>query len=244
MSRHRQQLLELRVLDKNGQLRGGARPNAGRPRSGLRASEAHKKRPTLTGREPILVTARVGTAAGSLRRWRIYHAVRGALAAIAAHDHFRVVHISLQRTHLHMLVEAATTEALSRGMQGLLISAARRINRAIAKATNTPHGGTVFPDRYHARVIGSPRQCRNAIAYVLNNWRRHGEDHVAQARTWKLDPMSSAVSFTGWREQARFAVPARYEPLPTREASTWLLRVGWARHGTISTHEVPGPASS
>jgi hypothetical protein len=46
----------------------------------------------------------------------------------------------------------------------------------------------VFPDRYHERVLASPRQCRNAICYVLNNFRRHGEDRVGPARQWKLDP--------------------------------------------------------
>ena len=95
--------------------------------------------------------------------------------------------------------------------------------------------GTVFPDRYHERVLGSPRQCRNAIAYVLNNFRRHGED---RGRTWLVDPLSSAVNFGGWRELAGtnqlFGTPAWYERLPTSTPRTWLLSVGWTKHPLIA----------
>ena len=37
-------------------------------------------------------------------------------------------------------------------------------------------------------------------------------------------------------------VPPGYEPLPSAEATTWLLRVGWERHGLISAYAVPGGA--
>jgi len=232
--RHVQQAL--RFPDKNGQRRGGRRPRAGRPKRGRFASERHARRPRLTGREPVLVTARVAPAARGLRRWRIYHAIRRALATAMARADFRVVHVSIQRTHVHLIVEAASHQALSRGMQGLLISAARRINRARGGR------GAVFPDRYHERVITSPRQCRHAIAYVVNNWRRHGED---RGRTWTVDPFSSAVNFAGWRELAGsdrlFEPPGWYERLPTSAPQTWLARVAWTRHGAISAREVPGP---
>ena len=244
--RHLQQSLTFRKRDKNGQWRGGARPGAGRPKLKRRASEHHKARPRLTGREPVLVTVRTVGELGTLRRWRVYHAFRRALATSLAHLDFRVVHLSIQRTHVHLIAEAADHEALARGMQGLLISAARRINRAFARQHGRPRRGTVFPDRYHERVLSSPRQCRNAICYVLNNFRRHGEDRSGPARQWKLDPLSSAIRFAGWRELAhgehRFEAPPEYEVLPTSLPETWLLDVGWRRHGLIGTREVPGPA--
>jgi hypothetical protein len=55
-----------------------------------------------------------------------------------------------------------------------------------------------------------------------------------------LDPYSTAIRFGGWKESARYAVPAGYEPLPAAEPETWLLRVGWRRHGLISAYAVPG----
>jgi len=32
---------------------------------------------------------------------------------------------------------------------------------------------------------------------------------------------------------------AGYEPLPAATPETWLLRVGWERHGPISAYDVP-----
>ena len=42
---------------------------------------------------------------------------------------FRVVHFSLQSNHMHLIVEACDTIALSRGMKGLLVRLARRLNK-------------------------------------------------------------------------------------------------------------------
>ena len=231
---------ELRFArDKNGQHRGGKRAGAGRPKSKRRVSEPHRERPLLSGREPVLVTARVSKRTANLRRRDVYNAVRHALKTVLAHAEFRVVHFSIQRNHLHLIVEAADRQALSRGMQGFLIAAAKRINRAFS----ADRRGTVFPDRYHQRVLGSPRQCWNAIRYVLNNFRRHGEDRRGAARTWLVDPWSSAVTFGGWRDLDTTALdtPAWYEPPPTSRPETWLLERGWQRHGLIGLHDVPGP---
>jgi hypothetical protein len=132
-ARKRQVQQAIRFPDKNGQWRGGARRGAGRPKRGRFASERHGKRPELTGREPVLITVRVGPGAGNLRRRAIYPCVRGAMQTAWARPDFRIVHLSIQGTHLHLITEAASQHALSRGMQGFLISAARRINRAVSK---------------------------------------------------------------------------------------------------------------
>ena len=101
------------------------------------------------------------------------------------------MHLSIQRTHLHLVVEARSRVALAKGMQSVLISAAKQLNRALRGR------GTVFGDRYRATILRTPRQVRSCVAYVLNNWRRHGED---RGRTWLVDPFSSAISFGGWKE--------------------------------------------
>ena len=99
--------------------------------------------------------------------------------------------------------------ALSHGMRSLAIMAARAINRVLGRK------GRVFAYRYHATAISSPRQMRNALSYVLNNWRRHDEDESSEAaHRASLDPYSTAVHFRGWREGV-FAVPAGFEPLPS-----------------------------
>jgi len=56
-----------------------------------------------------------------------------------------------------------------------------------------------------------------------------------------VDPYSTAIAFDGWKGFGRFAVPPGYEPLPSADPTTWLLRVGWRKHGEIDVREVPGP---
>jgi hypothetical protein len=132
-----------------------------------------------------------------------------------------------------LIVEAKHKTALAKGMQSFLISAARMINRAVGKR------GTVFGDRYHATILRTPRQVRACVAYVLNNWRRHGED---RDRTWKIDPFSSAISFGGWTELdgLGFRPPPTYASLIVWFPKTWLLATGWRKHGRIGAFEVPG----
>jgi REP element-mobilizing transposase RayT len=238
--RKRHVQLALPKRDKNGQRRGcSPHKRTGRPKQGKFASERHESRPRISGREPVLITARVSKVTSNLRRRTVYHAIRRALTTALVRTDFRIVHVSIQRTHLHLLVEADSHQALSRGMQGFLISAARRIN------SHTHQRGQVFPDRYHEDVISTPQHCRNMIRYVLNNWRRHGEDRRGLSATSVLDPFSSAVNFGGWRELAHrdrlFPIPPGYDRLPTSTPATWLLSIGWRKHGAIAASDVPGP---
>ena len=78
---------------------------------------------------------RVVSAVGSLRRRAMYKAMRDATITAALRERFRIVHISLQRNHVHLLVEAEHKAALARGMQGFMISAARHINTALGMAS-------------------------------------------------------------------------------------------------------------
>ncbi len=204
----------------------------GRPVTHRRRDPRHRPRPELSRHHPVHVVLRVRRDVPRLRRADTYAAIRSALRAIAR-DGFRVVHISIQHNHVHFLVEAESRRHLSRGMQALAISIARRINAACGRT------GKVFEYRFHATAITTPRQARNALAYVLNNWRHHKE-HLSNpvARASQLDPYATGSAFDGWRE--RWAWPEGLEPLPAIPPETWLLRVGWKRAGpTISVYAVP-----
>ena len=37
-------------------------------------------------------------------------------------------------------------------------------------------------------------------AFVMNNWRKHGEDRLALSRTWLVDPFSTGILFPDWQE--------------------------------------------
>src|SRR5215470_16618655 len=216
--------------------RGGKRRRAGRPPKGERAGSPHKKRPFLHARYPVHVVLRVVSAVGNLRRRCVYRAIREATLTTARREYFRIVHLSIQRNHIHLLVEADNKQALAAGMQGFQISAAKHLNAAISKGKPGPRRrGTVFPDRYHAEIITSPRQARHTLSYVLNNWHKHHEDCRPPMSSWTIDWFSSAVMFPDWAEYGDapflWRGPETYDPLFVRQPRTWLLRVGWQRGG-------------
>ncbi|CAN5782194.1 hypothetical protein BH11MYX2_BH11MYX2_13260 [soil metagenome] len=224
--------------------RGGKRTGAGRKPRGERAGTPHRRRVAFRASQPLHISLKLLDVVGSLREMDIYAALQKALTTTGKRTDMRIVHMSIQDTHVHLLVEADGKTALSRGMQGFKISAAKWINRALWERNGCRgkrRKGAVFADRYYCEVIETPRQARNALAYVLNNWRRHrldrGEDE------YKLvDRFSTGVRFDGWKERAghgRFASPPGYVELNVWEPRTWLLRVGWRRHGLISVYERP-----
>src|SRR5438445_6050931 len=197
-------------LPKKRKVRPGVK--LGRPRNDpKRAGSPHLKRPTHKKQFPVHVVLRVAPVLGSLRKRFMYRALRDATIAVAlrelAYDDvkgaFRIVHISIQRTHVHLLVEADNKLALSRGMQSFQISAAKHTNReySVKMKQTERRRGNVFVDRYHAETITNPNQARRTLAYVLNNWRKHREDRLEHAKGWSVDPYSTAVQFNGWRER-------------------------------------------
>ncbi|MGH9884135.1 MAG: transposase [bacterium] len=224
------------------------RPGSKRPGpkpKGPRAGSPHKVRPELKARHPVHIVLRVVPAVGNLRRRSTYKAVREATLTTARREDFRIVHLSIQRNHLHLLVEADHKGALASGMQGFQISAAKHLNAAISKnRSGSRRRGPVFPDRYHAEIITTPTQARHALNYVINNWRKHREDRAEMARNWKIDPFSTAITFPGWAEYGDHPFlwrgPPTYDPLVVYQPRTWLLREGYKRGGPpLSVREVP-----
>jgi hypothetical protein len=106
----------------------------------------------------------------------------------------------------------------------------------------TGRSGSVFSDRYFPRPLTTPTQVRNCLAYVLNNWKHHGESDASLRRPWPIDPYSSASMFDGWKEiDGRwFVTPSGYDGPMMWWPKTWLLSEGWRQRGLISMHFVPG----
>ena len=238
----RRQTLTMRVesvialfnMAREGVKHGGARIGAGRPRSRRRHDEPHRRRPELSAKHPVHVVLRVRRFAPDLRRREIYHAMRRVLARYIGRADFRIVHASIQNTHLHLLIEAADRRALTRGMQSLAINLARGFHALDGGC------GKVFPYRYHATQIRTPFHARRALAYVLNNWRRHREDgHNGRRFDAQLDPYSSALAFDGWTRA--FCTPLGYELLPVSPPQTELFQRRWRTHGLVDPWEIPGP---
>jgi putative transposase len=187
--------------------RGGKRRGAGRPRTLphpglLGVGVPHVPRPEFAARNPLHVTQRMRPDVGNLRTQRRLELLKRAFHAGSGHLGMQVVHFSVQGNHLHLIVEAEGRDALSRGMKGLAVRVAVALNRSIGRR------GTVFADRYHARVMSSPRDVANTLRYVFENYRHHARETLA------------------WSWKDRFASSAE-APLP--EPSVWLLRLGWRK---------------
>ncbi|HEX4384905.1 MAG TPA: transposase [Myxococcales bacterium] len=172
-----------------------------RPHPGLLgAGVPHVEREEFAARNPIHVTQRVRPGVGHLRTQMRLALIKNAFHAASGHLGMQVVHFSVQGNHLHLIVEAGGRDALSQAMKGLAVRIARALNRLAERR------GTVFADRYHARVLSSPRDVANTLRYVLQNYRHHAREVLPWS--WK-DPYASSTG------------------APLREPAVWLLRVGW-----------------
>jgi hypothetical protein len=80
---------------------------------------------------------------------------------------FGWVHYSLQGNHAHLIVEAQDPIALGRGMMAIGARLARAVNRIAGRS------GPVLADRYHSRMLPTPREVHGALRYVLLNARKH-----------------------------------------------------------------------
>ena len=229
--------------------RGGPRPGAGRPPQSANPPIHHVGRPPVPPRYPSHVTLRVRREIPSLRTHGFLRELRASLSKACERRGFRVVHYSVQRNHLHLLVEAAGKQALGRGMKAISARVARAVHRAFGRTGRVLHG------RYHLRVLRTPREVRNALAYVLLNARKHWRERHGTAPPVQIDEASSARWFDGWRQTLRSRGPhpgggpgaegstPGCGPLARPEvarARTWLLSLGWKRHGLIDPAEVPG----
>ena len=210
---------------------GGARRGAGRkkPKDGRKGRVPHRRRPELKKRHPLHVTVRLIDGLPSVRTPKALEILKERFRAVLGREEFRLVHYSIQSNHMHLLVEAGGKDALARGMQGLLVRISRGLNRLWCRR------GSIFAERYHAVILESPTQVRNAIRYVLNNARRH-----AARTTTLLDRFASGAWFHRWSRPIPRA--ASYEPKPISSPKTWLLRTGWWKHAgpTIDPMSTPG----
>jgi len=223
---------------------GGARVGAGRKRR-TRGNVPHRARPRQRAAEPVHVTLRSRLA--PLRSQHVFPTVRLALTRASRRDpaRFRLLHFSVQRDHLHLIVEAADKRALSSGLRSVAIRVARYVNDLLSRR------GPLWADRWHGRPLRTPREVRNALVYVLANFRKHAR----RRRPHGMDPFSSGAWFEGWRRWKpasgvappfaqsaawlRRCATAELSEVPVGRPRTWLAREGWRRHGRIGLGEAP-----
>jgi REP element-mobilizing transposase RayT len=146
----------------------------------------------------------------SERSWTVIHR---ALAAARRRPDARIVHFSVLGNHLHLILEADGPKALANAMRALSIRLARGLNGMMGRS------GPVFADRYHAHVLRTPSEVRNALRYVLGNFASHAARRGEPMRGGRVDPFSSAAV-----KAPREAQGALFEEAVTHAPRTWLVR--------------------
>lgn len=223
---------------------GGSRAGAGR-KPGASRGLRHGSRSDFPTTLPAHVTLRMRDDVPSLRTARVVREIERTFRKGCGRPGFRLVHYSLQGNHAHLIVEVEDRAALGRGMMAIGSRLARAVNGSARRT------GRVLVDRYHVRMLPSPREVHNALRYVLLNARRHAPEATAVAKQpVLLDPASSGRWFDGWKRKVPSRGHAAVSPDPrpaVARARTWLLRAGWRRHGLLDPADVPGtvaPAST
>ena len=199
---------------------GGKRKGAGRKPKGAKAGMSHRPRADFKKRFPVHVTIKLVAGLPSLREVEAYTIILAAFVAAKGRFGMSVIHFSVQSNHMHLIIEAEDRVAITRGLKGLQVRFARNLNKLWGRK------GRVSADWYHDHVLRTPREVHNAIAYVLNNSRKHG-----QALADCPDPYSSGVWFPDWADLSATPTP---DVSPISPPETWLGTHGWRIHGPIT----------
>ncbi|MEA9355221.1 transposase [Bacteriovorax sp. PP10] len=155
----------MKKLRKHTQLSLLNPKRAGRPAihdSGIR----HTKRFRLKKPSSLHLTIKVRENKADIQNKRILKALHNAIRR-ARLKGLKIVHYTLEYNHVHLLVESMDNKILHKGMQAFGITIAKAINKI--KRTK----GAVYKNRYHLRVIDSPRQLKNVLHYIFSNGIKH-----------------------------------------------------------------------
>jgi REP element-mobilizing transposase RayT len=231
--RGRMKQLELELKKSHG----GARKGAGRKPKNGRGGVSHHGRPKFPRTSVLHVTMKMAAHVWNLRSSRPYMMIVAALREGAEHEGFRIAHFSVQKNHIHFIVEADSTRDLSAGMQGLSVRIARGLNKLMRRS------GRVIKDRFHDHLLKTALEVKRTVEYVLCNARKHrGLIGQRTPNAVAVDPMSSARTFDGWNTKIIVARSAAPPPPSLPKATHRLLREGWRKHGLLDPARVPSRA--
>jgi REP element-mobilizing transposase RayT len=192
---------------------------------GERSRVPHRRRPAVRN-EPLHVTVHLIEGLANLRHAPEHERIVAAIRKCQERFGCRVVEFSVLSNHIHLIVEAESAPGLARAMKGLLVRIARALNRLWGRR------GSIFRERFHARVLKGWREVKNAVRYVLNNARKHG----IRIPKDTPDPCSSGPWYDRWFE--RGGKPFRSEGSPVVRGRTMYLEGCYPLW--LDINEVPG----
>jgi REP element-mobilizing transposase RayT len=212
---------------------GGKRKGAGRKPAGPRRRVPHIRRALPHREHPHHVTIRIVDDVPSLRSPEAFACILDVFRAARGRFGFHIVEFSVLANHVHLIVECDDKDSLTRGMRGLNTRLAKRLNKVFKRR------GKLVAHRFHARALATPLEVKNALSYVLLNYRHHVRTAGRRLPSRWIDSRSSGIAFAGWREPPHDG--GAPPDLGTAHARTWLLRAGWRKHGPLAFDEPTGP---
>lgn len=199
---------------------GGRRPGSGRKRLHSKGV-AHREREQVNSRTPLHINF----------KYRAYIRNKDALRILkrailnSRKQGLRILHFSMQSNHIHLIIEAANNEILTKGMRSLAVTFAKGLNK-----------GRVQIERYHLHVLKTIQETRNAIQYVLFNQQKHEKGTYS-----KVDEYSSILLMAeGLRLIKNFCKMQRIQ-ITIRKVEPWNLDHGtsyFARKGLSRLLEI------
>jgi hypothetical protein len=128
----------------------------------------HRSRPTLPAGKPLHVTLKSDhKSIATFRKKIVYKEIRAAMKRARLLG-VRIVAYTVQRDHLHLLLEANNSLELGNAMRAMSISLSKRLSFLNGKKLK------VFKQRYHLHILNSLREIRHAIKYIFSNGKKHG----------------------------------------------------------------------
>jgi REP element-mobilizing transposase RayT len=144
---------------------------AGRPKlpPNKRKAIPHRLRSEIPTNKPVHVTIKIQKEiVYTLRNKIIFQKISRAIQR-ARQKGLRVIHFSIQRDHIHFLLEANDKIHLGKSMQAMMISLAKSLkNLSQTKLTK------IFKDRYHVHILKTLSEIKNTKLYILGNAVKHG----------------------------------------------------------------------
>jgi putative transposase len=217
----------------HGGKRKGAGRKAKRHADGSRVEPSHQGRPRFTKSRPLHVTLEVNEEVPNLRAANMAPVVSDAIGRANRRVDFRVVHVCVLGSHVHLICEADGPEALASGMKSLNGTIAKALNRRLGRK------GRVLASRFHLHVLRTKTEVRNAVQYVLRNAERHGLHEAwpgwvggpgkgtAALGMPRPDPLSTAAWFPYWAERELLVAPTQIPASVVRPAQCYLMKLAF-----------------
>lgn len=180
---------------------------AGR-KAGPKRCDPHRRRAPLASRYPCHVTLKVNRDVHHLRSAKLVNELELSWRQACDRDRFRLVQYSIQSDHVHMIVEAGNAGDLACGLKSITARFARAVNRVFHRT------GRVLADRCHVHVLKTPREVRNAIAYVLLNRAAtsRSEAQLSRSPAASIRPLPGVGSRVGLEGVVAVRIRPRWRP--------------------------------